>query len=105
MKDAAIPGPLGIETFATEAGEGWLSWIASVDHKQLGILYLLGATFFFVIAGILALLMRIQLAIPNNHFLSPETYNQFFTMHGTTMIFLVVVPILIGFATYMVPLM
>jgi cytochrome c oxidase subunit I len=105
MKDAAIPGPLGIETFEAEAREGWLSWIASVDHKQLGILYLLGATVFFVIAGILALLMRIQLAIPNNHFLSPETYNQFFTMHGTTMIFLVVVPMLIGFATYMVPLM
>jgi len=105
MKEAEISGALGIETFDSEAHEGWLSWIASVDHKQLGVLYLLGAMFFFVVGGILALLMRIQLALPNNHFLSPQTYNQFFTMHVTTMIFLVVVPMLIGFATYMVPLM
>jgi cytochrome c oxidase subunit I len=105
MKEAAIPGALGVESFEREAHEGWLSWVASVDHKQLGIMYLLGAFIFFLIAGVLALLMRVQLAVPNNHFLSPQMYNQFFTMHGTTMIFLVVVPLLVGFATYMVPLM
>jgi cytochrome c oxidase subunit I len=105
MKDAAVPEALGGESFELEAREGWLSWVSSVDHKQLGIMYLLGAFVFFLVAGVLALLMRIQLAVPNNHFLSPQVYNQFFTMHGTTMIFLVVVPLLVGFATYMVPLM
>ncbi len=105
MKEAAIPGAFGNESFEQEAREGWLSWVASVDHKQIGIMYLLGAFIFFLVAGVLALLMRVQLAVPNNHFLSPQTYNQFFTMHGTTMIFLVVVPMLVGFATYMVPLM
>jgi cytochrome c oxidase subunit I len=105
MKDAAVPEVLGGESFELEAREGWLSWVASVDHKQLGIMYLLGAFIFFLVAGVLALLMRVQLAVPNNHFLSPQVFNQFFTMHGTTMIFLVVVPLLVGFATYMVPLM
>jgi cytochrome c oxidase subunit I len=105
MKDAAVPEALGGESFELEASEGWLSWVSSVDHKQLGIMYLLGAFVFFLVAGVLALLMRIQLAVPNNNFLSPQVYNQFFTMHGTTMIFLVVVPLLVGFATYMVPLM
>ena len=105
MKETAIPEALGAESFELEAQEGWLSWVSSVDHKQLGIMYLLGAFVFFVVAGVLALLMRVQLAVPNNHFLSPQVFNQFFTMHGTTMIFLVVVPMLVGFATYMVPLM
>ena len=105
MKDAAIPEALGGESFELEAREGWLSWVASVDHKQLGIMYLLGAFLFFIAGGVLALLMRVQLAEPNSHFLSPAVYNQLFTMHGTTMVFLVLVPMLVGFATYMVPLM
>jgi cytochrome c oxidase subunit I len=104
MKQAVI-SDIGAVSFAQEAREGWLSWVASVDHKQIGILYLWSATFFFFVAGILALLMRIQLAVPDNHFLSPQKFNQVFTMHGTTMIFLVVVPGLLGFANYMVPLM
>jgi cytochrome c oxidase subunit I len=95
----------GVISFEQEARQGWLSWVASVDHKQIGILYLWSATIFFLVGGLLALLMRIQLAKPDNHFLSPQTYNQLFTMHGTTMIFLVVVPGLLGFANYMVPLM
>jgi len=105
MKEAAIPEALGGESFEAEARDGWLSWVTSVDHKQLGIMYLLGSFFFFVVGGVLALLMRVQLAEPNNHFLSPQIYNQLFTMHGTTMVFLVLVPMLVGFATYMVPLM
>jgi len=105
MKEAAIPEALGGESFELEAREGWLSWVASVDHKQLGIMYLLGAFFFFLVGGVLALMMRVQLAAPNSHLLSPEVYNQLFTMHGTTMVFLVLVPMLVGFATYMVPLM
>jgi len=105
MKEAAIPEALGGESFEFEAHEGWLSWVASVDHKQLGIMYLLGALIFFLAGGVLALVMRVQLAEPNAHFLSPQVYNQLFTMHGTTMVFLVLVPMLVGFATYMVPLM
>jgi cytochrome c oxidase subunit I len=104
MKGAEI-SDAGSLSFEQEAREGWLSWVASVDHKQIGILYMWSSTIFFVVAGILALLMRIQLSRPENHFLSPTMYNQIFTMHGTTMIFLVVVPALIGFANYMVPLM
>src|SRR5437867_11318140 len=85
--------------------EGLLAWISSVDHKQIGIMYIASSLFFFVVGGVEALLMRMQLAAPNNSFLSPEAYNQIFTMHGTTMIFLVVVPLLIGFMTYLTPLM
>ena len=81
------------------------SWIATVDHKRIGILYLVTALFFFSIGGLEALLIRLQLASPNAHLLGPETFNQMFTMHGTTMIFLVVMPTLVGFANYLVPLM
>lgn len=105
MKEAAIPDALEGESFAVEAREGWLSWVASVDHKQVGIMCLLGAFFFFIVGGILALLMRVQLAVPDNRFVTPEIYNQLFTMHGTTMVFLVLMPLLIGFSTYLVPLM
>ena len=105
MKESAIPEALGGVVFEPEAHEGWLIWVTSVDHKMLGIMYLLGAFIFFLVGGLLALLMRVQLAEPNNHFLSPEIYNQLFSMHGTTMIFLVLLPMLIGFATYLVPLM
>ncbi len=84
---------------------GLYSWVATVDHKRIGILYLLTALVFFAAGGIEALLMRIQLARPNNTFLSPDAYNQLFTMHGTTMIFLVVMPTLFGLANYLVPLM
>src|SRR6476469_10522419 len=90
---------------AIRSNEGLISWIASVDHKQIGILYLITTIGFFVVGGIEALLMRLQLAVPNNTLLQPGAYNQIFTMHGTTMIFLVVMPILIGFANYFVPLM
>ncbi|MGH7973411.1 MAG: cytochrome c oxidase subunit I, partial [Limisphaerales bacterium] len=80
-------------------------WVATVDHKRLGILYLVTALAFFAVAGLEALLMRLQLAHPNSTLLSPEFYNQMFTMHGTTMIFLVGMPMLIGMANYLVPLM
>jgi cytochrome c oxidase subunit 1/cytochrome c oxidase subunit I+III len=87
------------------APAGLLAWIASVDHKQIGIMYLLTTFAFFLIGGVEAVLLRLQLAAPGNHVLTPQAYNQLFTMHGTSMIFLVVMPILIGFATYLVPLM
>lgn len=82
-----------------------LSWVTSVDHKQIGILYLMSSGLFFGIGLVEALIMRTQLIKPENHWLSPETYNQIFTMHGTTMIFLVIVPSLLGFSMYFVPLM
>jgi cytochrome c oxidase subunit 1/cytochrome c oxidase subunit I+III len=100
LTSAAIEAPL-----AESTQRGLYSWVATVDHKRVGILYLLTALFFFVVGGLEALLMRIQLAWPNNTFLSPEAYDQIFTMHGTTMIFLVVMPTLIGLANYLVPLM
>jgi len=83
----------------------FLSWIMTVDHKRIGILYLITAFFFFLFGGIEAFLMRLQLAQPGNKVLSPDLYNQVFTMHGTTMIFLAVMPLAAGFGNYLVPLM
>ncbi len=81
------------------------SWLVTVDHKRIGIMYIVTALGFFVAGGILALLMRAQLATPDEHFLTKNSYNEVMTMHGTTMIFLVIVPILAGFGNYLVPLM
>lgn len=85
--------------------EGLLSWVKTTDHKRIGILYLVTSLCFFLIGGIEALFMRLQLATPQNHILSPQVYDQLFTMHGVTMIFLVVMPVLVGFANYFLPLM
>ncbi len=84
---------------------GVLSWLMTVDHKRIGIMYIVSAFVFFVIGGALALLMRLQLAQPNGKILDNATYDQVFTMHGTTMIFLVVMPLSVGLANYIVPLM
>ena len=81
------------------------SWLTTVDHKRIGILYIVTAGIFFVAGGIMALLIRTQLAQANTEFITREGYNQLFTIHGTTMIFLVVVPILAGFGNYLIPLM
>jgi cytochrome c oxidase subunit I len=81
------------------------SWITTVDHKRIGILYLVTCLLFFGVGGILAVLMRTQLARANESFLSAESYNELMTVHGVTMVFLVIVPILAGFGNYMVPLM
>ena len=81
------------------------SWLTTVDHKRIGILYIATSLVFFLAGGVLALLMRAQLATPNEHFITRDRYDQLFTLHGTTMVFLVVVPILAGFGNYVVPLM
>src|ERR1700726_4431199 len=86
-------------------GSSLLGWFSSVDHKQIGILYICTALLFLLIGGLEALAIRIQLVMPNNTFLNPSLFNQMFTMHGTTMVFLVGMPILTGFANYFVPLM
>jgi cytochrome c oxidase subunit I len=80
-------------------------WLVTVDHKRIGILYITTAIVFFFAGGILALLMRAQLATPNETVLTRDRYDEVMTMHGTTMVFLVVVPILAGFGNYLVPLM
>jgi cytochrome c oxidase subunit 1 len=81
------------------------SWLTTVDHKRIGIMYMWTALVFFAIAGVFAMLIRTQLATPNESILTKSSYNQVVTIHGTTMIFLVLVPILAGFGNYLVPLM
>jgi cytochrome c oxidase subunit I len=80
-------------------------WLTTVDHKRIGILYVLTAILFLVVGGIEASLMRIQLIHAHNDFLTPQVFNQLFTLHGTTMIFFVAMPLVFGFANYLVPLM
>src|ERR1700730_6156670 len=80
-------------------------WLMTTDHKKIGLMYIVTAFFFFLVGGVESLLIRTQLAVPNGKVLSPEIYNQIFTMHGTTMIFLFVMPMLTGFGNYVVPLM
>src|SRR5918994_6121518 len=86
------------------AKTGWRSWISTVDHKKIGIMYGASALFFFGIGGAEALLIRSQLAAPDQKLLSADLYNQVFTMHGVTMIFLVVMPMGAAFMNYLIPL-
>jgi cytochrome c oxidase subunit I len=80
------------------------SWLTTVDHKRIGILYIVTSLVFFATGGFLALLIRTQLLTPDESFLTKNSYNQVVTIHGTTMVFLVIVPILAGFGNYLVPL-
>ncbi len=80
-------------------------WVVTVDHKKIGLMYIFYALFFLVIGGIEATIIRIQLIVPHNHFVSPQVFNRMMTMHGTTMIFFVAMPVLFGFGNYLVPLM
>ncbi len=84
---------------------GLWGWLAEVDHTRIGVRYIVTALIFFALGGIEALAMRVQLAKPENGFLNPDLYNQVFTTHGSTMMFLFAVPIMLGLATYLVPLM
>jgi cytochrome c oxidase subunit I len=85
--------------------KGWLSWLTTTDHKKIGIMYLFATFLFFILGGIEALLMRLQLSGADESVLGPRIYNELVTMHGSTMVFLFVVPVLAGFGNYMVPLM
>src|SRR6516162_2683897 len=80
-------------------------WVVTVDHKRLGIMYVATGLVFLVIAGLEASTMRLQLAWSGLHVVPPETFNRLFTMHGTTMVFLVGIPFVFGFGNYLVPLM
>jgi cytochrome c oxidase subunit 1 len=84
---------------------GLAGFFSEVDHKRIGIRFIVTALAFFAAGGVLAMLMRIQLAVPENRFLSPDQYNQIFSMHGTTMMFLFAVPVMEGLGVYFVPLM
>src|SRR5947209_12914028 len=88
-----------------KATSGWWSWMTTVDHKRIGILYGVTSFMFFLVGGLEALLIRSQLARPNGHVVTAEAYNELFTMHGLTMIFLVVMPLSAAFFNYMIPLM
>ena len=101
--EAAARRPLGSFTRPT-ATSGWKSWLTTVDHKRIGIMYGAAALFFFVIGGLEALLIRLQLAAPGQKLYSADLYNQLFTMHGVTMIFLVVIPMGAAFMNYLMPL-
>jgi cytochrome c oxidase subunit 1 len=94
---------------ADDVRRGWTvvlhDWVTTVDHKKLGMMYIGSGIVFFVIAGLEASVMRAQLAFPENDLVSPEVFNRLFTMHGTSMVFLVGMPIIIGFGNYLIPLM
>jgi cytochrome c oxidase subunit 1 len=81
------------------------AWVTTVDHKKIGLMYIGYALIFLVIAGLEAIVMRVQLAVPQNSLVSPQVFNRMFTMHGTTMVFFVGMPILFGFGNYLIPLM
>jgi cytochrome c oxidase subunit 1 len=104
MASAVLPRQRGFLSRPT-ATSGWWSWVTTVDHKKIGILYSITAFVFFVIGGIEALAIRAQLAQPNGEILDADLYNQLFTMHGLTMIFLVVMPLGVGLMNYLIPLM
>ncbi|MEM9652744.1 MAG: cytochrome c oxidase subunit I [Actinomycetota bacterium] len=114
---AVVEEPLALPSGVAEVAErpmgafarpknqtGFKDWLTTVDHKKIGIMYGAAAMFFLVIGGVAALLIRIQLATPNSTFLSADAYNRIFTMHGTVMVFLVVMPIGAAFANFLMPL-
>jgi cytochrome c oxidase subunit I len=100
-----VPQVIAHEVVRPRQTKRWIDWVTTTDHKKIGILYLVTTFVFFGLGGVEALLMRMQLSVPNNTLLSGEYYNQLMTMHGTTMIFLFVVPVMAGFGNYFVPLM
>jgi cytochrome c oxidase subunit 1 len=105
MATYASPIPQVTTHRAEREPRGWTSWITTTDHKRIGIMYMVTTFVFFCLGGVEALMMRLQLGAPNNSLVTPTTYNQLFTMHGTTMIFLFVVPMMAGLANYFIPLM
>jgi cytochrome c oxidase subunit 1 len=95
--------PLGAFT-RPQATTGWKSWLTTVDHKRIGIMYGASALVFFILGGLEALMIRLQLTAPDSKLYSADLYNQIFTMHGVTMIFLVVMPMGAAFMNYLMPL-
>ncbi|MGD0198027.1 MAG: cytochrome c oxidase subunit I [Solirubrobacteraceae bacterium] len=102
---ALNPAPQIVAHRVEPEPSGIMSWVTTTDHKRIGILYLVTSFAFFILGGTEALMIRLQLGEANNTLVSPEVYNQLFTLHGTTMVFLFIVPMLAGFGNYFVPLM
>src|SRR4051812_25804097 len=102
MATATAPAYAPVESYVGESGL-W-SWLTTVDHKRIGALYLFTALFFFLVGGVEAFIMRVQLARPNGQVVTAEQFNQLFTMHGTTMIFLAIMPLSAAFFNYLIPL-
>jgi cytochrome c oxidase subunit 1 len=94
-----------VETSRRPLVETLHEWVTTVDHKRLGVMYIIYALVFLLIGGVEATIMRIQLSAPHKDFVSPQVFNRMFTMHGTTMIFFVAMPLVFGLANYLVPLM
>src|SRR5439155_15223818 len=111
MDTTLVPAPLSTPLDVVEASSpsGFAAtlhdWVVTVDHKRLGIMYVVTGLIFLVIGGVEASLMRLQLAWPGLTLVPAETFNRLFTLHGTTMVFLVGIPIVFGFGNYLVPLM
>src|SRR3989440_2921521 len=101
----SIPQVLAHEVTRPRTTKRWIDWVTTTDHKRIGIMYMVTTFVFFLMGGTEALMMRLQLGAPNNTLVTPQTYNALFTIHGTTMIFLFVVPMMAGFGNYFVPLM
>ena len=102
---ALTPVPQIVAHRVEREPRGFTAWVTTTDHKKIAIMYLVLTFVFFLLGGIEALLIRLQLAQADNTLLTPQTYNELFTMHGTTMIFLFVVPVWAGFGNYLIPLM
>ena len=100
-----VPQVITHEVTAPRSSKRWIDWILTTDHKRIGIMYIVATFVFFMLGGVEALLMRAQLSVPNNSLVTAEHYNQLLTLHGTTMIFLFVVPVMAGFGNYFLPLM
>jgi cytochrome c oxidase subunit I len=105
MATYVAPVPQVVTHRAEPEARGWTSWITTTDHKRIGIMYMVTTFVFFLLGGTEALMIRLQLGAPNNTLVTPQVYNQLFTMHGTTMVFLFVVPMMAGLANYFIPLM
>jgi cytochrome c oxidase subunit 1 len=105
MATATAPVPQILTHRAEHGARGWTSWLSTTDHKRIGIMYMVTTFVFFILGGVEALMMRLQLGTPENTLVTPQVYNQLFTMHGTTMVFLFIVPMMAGLANYFVPLM
>jgi cytochrome c oxidase subunit I len=109
MADQTLPIHGSLDLTPPRADEStWLntlhSWIITVDHKKLGLMYMMLAIIFLLVGGAEVLLIRIQLMVPDNHLISPQVFNRLFTMHGTTMVFLVGMPLVFAWANYIIPL-
>ena len=103
--DYPLEHPRQKEKTYSSFSEALYSWVSTVDHKRLGLMYVVSALIFMIIAGIMAVVIRMQLMFPESHLVAPDTFNRLFTMHGTTMVFLLGMPMIAGFSNYFVPLM